>query len=176
SGFLDMRLSPEEPLTAYEVVNRRSERELTSHLREFGEERHAALIAHAIVTAREKHSIDRADELARIIEEAVPPRYARMKIHPATRTFQALRIVVNDELGALSEGLRGAWAILSKGGAISVISFHSLEDRIVKRFMKDMCALGEGRLVMKKPVRPTREEIDINPKSRSARLRAIKKI
>ncbi len=173
-----MTLSPNEesyPFTAWNVVNEWGEDSLTEIIRSYGEERFARRIARAIVRAREKESIERTTELAEVIATAIPQRFHRKGIHPATKTFQAIRIAVNDELGALREGLDAAFSILNPGGRLLVISFHSLEDRIVKRFMRERASQGEGTLLTKKPVRASEREKEQNPRSRSALLRVIER-
>ena len=134
---LDMRLNPGLPSTAADLVNSLDQRELAEILFRFGEEKFARQIAFRIVRQREKDPITSASRLANVVASAVPAKYQHQKIHPATRTFQALRIAVNRELEQLEEGLALALAVLSPGGRIGVISFHSLEDRIVKRFFRD---------------------------------------
>lgn len=175
-GPLDMRLGPkanDDGLTAAAIVNGWKEAELAALLRDVGEERYADRIAKAIVSARKASRILRTTELANIVVAAVPAGYERGRIHPATRTFQALRIAVNDELGALEDAIRSAREVLADGGRIAVISFHSLEDRIVKRAFRDANDLAP---LTKKPAVPTAEEIARNPRSRSAKLRAAVKI
>ncbi len=164
----------ETTLTARDVVNSLPEKELADIIYKYGEERFSRPIAKAIVTARRRAKIDSSLQLAEIIAEAVPKGYRNGRINPATKTFQALRIFVNDEFGAIEEGLSGAWNLLTPGGRIAVISFHSLEDRIIKNFFKDK-AKDSGRLLTKKPIVPTRAEIIKNPRSRSAKLRIIEK-
>jgi len=166
-GPLDMRMDPDNPITAEKLVNELSERELARILWEYGEERYAERIAKAIVKNR---PIKTTTELARIVAACYPPRLHR--IHPATRTFQALRIAVNDELSALAEALPQALEVLKPGGVICVISFHSLEDRIVKNFFRREAQVRRLSVLTKKPVRPSAEEISRNPRARSARLRA----
>ncbi|MGQ9511447.1 MAG: 16S rRNA (cytosine(1402)-N(4))-methyltransferase RsmH [Thermaceae bacterium] len=166
-GPLDMRLGNEGP-TAEEVVNTLSQGELYWILKTYGEEPKAFLIAKAIVEARKKAPIRTTTELAAVVQRAVGFRRAG---HPARKTFQALRIYVNDELGALEDFLRAARNRLKPGGRLVVISFHSLEDRIVKRFLKE----GGFRILTKKPVLPSAEEIRSNPRARSAKLRAAEK-
>ncbi len=161
-------------LTAWQIVNRFREDELRKILFEYGEERFAARIAASIVRERAKKSIERSKELAEIVAEAVPQRFFR-KTHPATKTFQALRIAVNDELDALREGLEKGYAHLNEGGRLVVVSFHSLEDRIVKHFMKDKVSEGQGKIITKKPITPEAQEITDNPRSRSAKLRIFEK-
>ncbi len=166
--------SPEE--TAMDVVNRLPEAELERILREYGEEKHAKLIAKAIVAERKLDVITTTGRLVHIVENAAGRWYKREKIHPATRTFQALRIYVNDELGELERALAGGFEILAKHGRFAVISFHSLEDRIVKQFFKEKAAQKLGKLIVKKPIVPTDEEVTRNRRSRSAKLRIIEKI
>lgn len=165
--------SPREgELTAREAVNVWSEDTLTTVIRSYGEEPRARAIARAILTARERHSIETSAELAEIIAGAIP---RRGRIHPATKTFQALRIAVNDELRALDEALTKVWAALKPQGRLLVISFHSLEDRSVKRFFRTLTDEGAGTLITKKPIAPSAEESKDNPRSRSAKLRIIEK-
>lgn len=159
-------------LTAFEIVNGWSRDDLARTLYELGEEHASYKIADAIVAKRRKGGISTADELAGVIESVVP---RRGKTHPATKTFQALRMAVNDEIGALRDGLFGGWNLLKPHGRLAVISFHSIEDKIVKEFMKERAAGGGGTLVTKKPIVPAREEILHNPRSRSAKLRVIEK-
>jgi len=172
---LDMRYSTEcQSLTAEEIINKYSQEEIEKILKEYGEERFAKKISKRIIQHR---PIKSTFQLVEIIKKAVPGR--RTKIHPATRTFQALRIAVNDELNNLKKGLSQAVEVLEKGGRIVVISFHSLEDRIVKNFFKDSCLpAGKANLkiITKKPVISSEEEIKINRRSRSAKLRAAIKI
>ncbi|TSC83399.1 MAG: 16S rRNA (cytosine1402-N4)-methyltransferase [Parcubacteria group bacterium Gr01-1014_17] len=156
-------------LTARQVVNEWGEENLATILLGFGGERYAKRIARAIVAARERAPIETSKALSDIVSSAVP-RFGRT--HPATKTFQAIRMAVNDELSALEEGLRKAPAMLKEGGRIAVISFHSGEDRIVKRFFKEAEKNGVGT-TSKKPVVPSREEIQSNPRSRSAKLRVF---
>ncbi len=170
-GPLDMRMDPSQQLTAHEIVNRWPEREIARVLWEYGEERLARRIARAIVKSR---PIETTTQLAQIVARCYPPGYHR--IHPATRTFQALRIAVNDELNALREGLLAAIRLLRPGGVVVTISFHSLEDRIVKRTFRQRWIAGEVEILTKKPLTPTAEEVRRNPRSRSAKLRAARKL
>ncbi|MCM8761145.1 MAG: 16S rRNA (cytosine(1402)-N(4))-methyltransferase RsmH [Candidatus Omnitrophica bacterium] len=174
-GRLDMRLNPELLTTAYDIVNRLKEEDLSSIIREYGEERHHKRIARAITRARAGKPIETTLELRRIIHGAIGSRRGRMRIDPATRTFQAIRIAVNDELAALEEGLHKTIARLSPGARICVISFHSLEDRIVKNIFREYGRLGALTVITKKPVRPSQQEMAANPRSRSARLRVAQK-
>jgi len=159
-------------LTAQEIINRYSENEIEKILKEYGEERFARRIAKRIVTERKRRPIKSTIDLVEIIKKAVPPAYRRKRIHYATRTFQALRIAVNNELDNLKKVLPQAVKTLEKGGRLVVISFHSLEDRIVKRFFKEC---DEIKILTKKVVIPSKEEIKNNPRSRSAKLRAGEK-
>ncbi len=167
--------SEEGALTAYEIVNYWKEERIAKILREYGEEARARDIARAIVIAREKKLIGYAHELADIVAESVKMPNAR-GIHPATKTFQALRIAVNDELGALVEGLQKGVRFLVSGGRIGVISFHSLEDRIVKQFFNEQKTAGALSILSKKPIVPSRNEILKNLRARSAKLRIAQKI
>ena len=162
--------------TAYEVVNEWAEDTLADIIFGFGEEKFARRIARGIVEARAKEPIKTSEQLAEIITQSTPLFYRFKKIHPATRTFQAIRIAVNDELTAIKEGLRKAFERLKPGGRMAVISFHSLEDRIVKHYFKDLVDAGTARAVTKKPIAPTEQEQAENPRSRSAKLRIIEKI
>ncbi|SNZ15766.1 16S rRNA (cytosine(1402)-N(4))-methyltransferase RsmH [Hydrogenobacter hydrogenophilus] len=169
---LDMRMNPEDKKTAYQVVNTYSEKELARIFREYGEERYAEKIAKAIVVQRAKKPIETTAELVQIILSVIPYRYG--KIHPATKVFQALRIEVNQELASLEIALEKTIPFLKKGGRLVVISFHSLEDRIVKNFFKKHA--DTLKVLTKKPIRPTIDEVKRNPASRSAKLRAGEKI
>lgn len=161
----------EEAFSARDVVNGWAEEDIANVIYAYGEERYARRIAKAIVLAREESPIETSGRLAQIVSEAVPAIYRRGKIHPATRTFQALRIAVNDELGSLKKGLEEGMSVLSQGGRMAVISFHSLEDRIVKTTFKDWHAKGLGEQSTKKPIEPSDEEKERNPRSRSSKLR-----
>ena len=172
---LDMRYGANMPLTAATIVNTWSEKTLADIIFAWGEERYARRIAKALVQTRSKRPFTNSRELAEVIRSAVPPTYRHGRIHPATRTFQALRIAVNDELGALEEGLRGAWRLLAPRGRIAVISFHSIEDRIVKRFFAEWEKEGVGTRITKKPVVASSEELAENPRARSAKLRVLEK-
>jgi 16S rRNA (cytosine1402-N4)-methyltransferase len=163
-------------LNAYKIVNHFNEEQLATIIYGYGEETYSRRIAKAIVEAREMSEIKTTGQLAEIIKKAVPFRYKTGKTHPATKTFQALRISVNDEIERLEKTLEKSYSRLKIGGRISVISFHSLEDRIVKRFAKDKSQQGLVKIITKKPIVPTQEEIKENPRSRSAKLRIIEKI
>lgn len=172
---LDMRYSAEQTLTAKEIINKWPEQELVRIFKEFGEEKRARAIARSIVWHRQKSPVEKTTELVEIIKKAVPARNKYFKMHPATRVFQVLRIAVNDELENLKSGLAQAVEILALRGRIAVISFHSLEDRIVKNFFKEKARTGEIKILTKKPVVPSEEEINQNPRARSAKLRAALK-
>ena len=172
--LLDMRYNAQNQLTAEKIVNFWSKFEIERILREYGEERFAENIAQGIIEERKSKAIQTTSQLVEIISRAVPRGYLHGRIHFATRTFQALRIAVNDELSNIEKVLPQALQVLELGGRIAVISFHSLEDRIVKNFFKNN--LSNINLLQKKPVVPTRQEISINPRSRSAKLRAAIKI
>jgi 16S rRNA (cytosine1402-N4)-methyltransferase len=169
-------MNPGGGISAYDVVNKYKERELDDIIGRFGEERFHSRIAGCIVEERTERPIETTYELAAIVYKAVGSRYRHSRIDPATRTFQALRIAVNDELGALEEGLKKAVTWLGGGGRIAVISFHSLEDRIVKNLFKGYAELGIVRIITKKPILPSREEMSRNPRSRSAKLRVAERI
>ncbi len=165
---LDMRMNPEDSKTAYQVVNHYSQKDLERIIRDYGEERYAKKIAQAIVLYRSKKPIETTKELADIVVSVLPKRYS--KIHPATKTFQAIRIEVNDELKSLEIALEKTIPFLRTSSRIVVISFHSLEDRIVKNFFKQNSHILKS--LTKKPIIPTMEEVKQNPASRSAKLRA----
>ncbi len=174
SGPLDMRMDQSQEISAYQIVNKASRKELIDILREYGEEYRAPKIVTAIEKSR---PIETTDELAAIIERAVRQKN-RSKVHPATKTFQALRIAVNDELGQLQKALPIWVNLLKPGGRLAVISFHSLEDRIVKKYFADH---SEGydadlQLLTKKPITASNDELVFNPRSRSAKLRGVAKI
>lgn len=175
-SHLDMRMDRRNPLTAFRLVNRLPERELADVLFAFGEEHASRRIARAIVIERSKKEIRTTGELAGIVERALGKKRFRFTIHPATRTFQALRIAVNDELKSDASGIEKAVDHITSGGRICVISFHSLEDRIVKNIFRDCARQGTLRVITKKPLRPSAEETGKNPRARSARLRIAEKI
>ena len=191
SGPLDMRMDRSRGMSAADLVNDASKEELADVISRYGEERFAKRIAGAISTARSHKPIETTDELAKIVFDAVPRKFHPQKIHPATRTFQALRIAVNEELDNLEKGLEAGFSSLSAGGVMAVISFHSLEDRIVKGFFRykalscicppdlPVCMCDkkvEVAVLTKKPVTPSDEEISANPRSRSAKLRGARKL
>jgi len=184
---LDMRMDPREEVSARDLVNESGERELTQIFRRYGEERYARQIARAIGRERRRRPIERTGELVEIIRSAIPAPARFGDGHPAKRVFQALRIAVNDELGELEAALPAAFDMLRSGGRLAVISFHSLEDRLVKRFLRDkekgctcppdfpVCVCGkepELRALGRKAVRPSNREVAANPRAASARLRA----
>jgi 16S rRNA (cytosine1402-N4)-methyltransferase len=188
---LDMRMDPSEDYSARELVNEASERELTRIFRQYGEERYAKQIARAIVRRRREQPFERTGELVDTIKGAIPAPARFGEGHPAKRVFQALRIAVNDELTALEDALPAALELLHPGGRIAVISFHSLEDRIVKRFLREeergctcppdfpVCVCGNEPLLRATPrraIRPRAAETAANPRAASARLRAAVKV
>jgi 16S rRNA (cytosine1402-N4)-methyltransferase len=166
----------EKKLTASEILNGWKEKEIEKVIREFGQEKFVKNIVREILKERRFKRIERTFQLVEVIKRAVPIWYQKRKIHFATKTFQALRIAVNEELENLKKGLKEAIEILEPRGKIVVISFHSLEDRIVKNFFKKNFKKGILKILTKKPIRPKIEEIKINPRSRSAKLRAAEKI
>jgi 16S rRNA (cytosine1402-N4)-methyltransferase len=183
---LDMRMNPRDELSAREIVNEWSERDLAQIFKRYGEERYARQIARAIGRERRRRPIERTGELVEIIRAAIPAPARFGDGHPARRVFQALRIAVNDELGELEHALAAAFEMLRPGGRLAVISFHSLEDRIVKRFMRErergcvcppdfpVCVCGhepELRALNRRPIRPSARENAANPRAASARLR-----
>ncbi|MCE5312445.1 MAG: 16S rRNA (cytosine(1402)-N(4))-methyltransferase RsmH [Nitrospiraceae bacterium] len=170
---LDMRMDADQRLTAWDVINRYTQEELERVIREYGEEPFARRIARAVVSARKIKSIDTCSELGSLIQKACG-RHG--KTHPATRTFQALRIEVNRELEQLRKGLAESIGLLKHGGRLCVISYHSLEDRIVKNFLRDSAREGRLKVLTKKPLVPQRDEVRQNPSSRSAKMRGAEKI
>ena len=175
---LDMRLNPEAGLSAADIVNGYSEENLADIIYRYGEERYSRRIARAIAEKRESAPIESSSALAEIIRAAVPKDYRYGRIHPATRTFQALRIEVNKELDRITPALGDAIRVLKKGGRIAVITFHSLEDRKVKWFFKDEAQKENPRIriLTKKPIVPSAEEEAENSPSRSAKLRVVERI
>ena len=188
---LDMRMNRQDALSAWQVVNTWSQEELKRILYTYGEERYAPQIAGAICRRREEKPIETTLELVDIIRSAMPPAALREKQHPAKRSFQAIRIAVNDELGSVERVMKDAFDLLNPGGRLAVITFHSLEDRIVKTAMNDaakgctcppsfpVCICGKKpkvKLISRKPIVATQEELDENPRSRSAKLRVCEKL
>lgn len=187
---LDMRMDRQGDLSAYEVVNNYSEKELGEVIRDYGEERFAKRIAGFIVNEREVSKIKTTFELVDIIKKAIPARFRRTGPHPAKRTFQAIRIEVNKELEILKDTIKDSVDVLKPGGRLAIITFHSLEDRIVKHTYKKLsdpcecpkalpCVCGKKpiiKILTKKPIGPSEEELKINPRSRSAKLRVLEKI
>jgi len=185
-GPLDMRMNPEQGMSAAEWIATRQEAELVSVLKEYGEERFARRIAAAIMQRQQLEAITRTADLAEIVKAAIP-RWEKGK-HPATRSFQAIRIAVNDELNQISKGLEAAYAVLKSGGRLVVISFHSLEDRLVKRFMRNKANPAppprglpippepQTLKLVGKPVKASQAELDENPRARSAVLRVAEKL
>lgn len=190
-GPLDMRMDPTQPYTACTLVNQASRDELRSVMRTLGEERWAGRIAQMIVTTRRQAPITRTRALADLVARAIPRAAWPARLHPATRTFQALRMAVNDELGALQDALPQAVAALRPRGRLGILAFHSLEDRMVKRFIRQealgcvcpprlpQCVCGQRprlKVLTRRPLMPSPEEIHENPRSRSARLRVAEKL
>ncbi len=159
--------------TAYEVVNEWSEAQLTTIISSYGEERFAGRIAAAIVKARQTRPLATTFDLVNVIASAVPARHRHGRLHPATKTFQALRMVVNDELSALEEFLEGAVPLLAPSGRLAIITFHSLEDRIVKHHFRGLSAAGRATVLTKRPIVASETELRENPRARSAKLRII---
>ena len=188
---LDMRMNREDALTAFDVVNTWPQEELKRILYDYGEERYAPQIAASICRRREQKNIETTPELVDVIRSAMPPAALREKQHPAKRSFQAIRIAVNDELGSVEKVMKDAISCLNPGGRMAVITFHSLEDRIVKTAMAaaakgctcppnfPVCVCGKTpdvKLVGRKPIVSTDEELEMNPRARSAKLRVCEKI
>jgi len=188
---LDMRMDPSDPLTAYEIVNTWPQEELRRILFTYGEERYAPLIAAAIVRRREQAPIESTLALVDVIRSAMPQKALREKQHPAKRSFQAIRIAVNDELGAVDAVMQRAIDRLKPGGRLAVITFHSLEDRIVKNAMAEavrgctcppefpVCVCGKKpklKLIARKPIVAGEEELERNPRARSAKLRVAERL
>ena len=188
---LDMRMDRSESFTAYDVVNTYSERELGRIIDMYGEERYASSIARKIVKYREQKPIETTNELSEIIKSGIPAKNKADGPHPAKRTFQAIRIEVNGELNIIADTINSFFPMLNSGGRMAIITFHSLEDRIVKHTFLEktvgctcpadfpVCVCGkkaEGKVITKKPILPSDEELSENPRSRSAKLRVIEKI
>jgi len=176
-GPLDMRMDKRQQLTAADIVNKWQEYELSKLLFDFGERKFARQIARAIVKARQRKKIERGEELLEILKRVMPPKFRFSREHHwATPTFRALRMAVNDEQNSLKKFLADAPQCLSRGGRLVVLSFHSLEDRIVKHSLKKAAEEGNIRLITKKPLTATEEEIAINPKARMAKMRVAEKL
>ena len=188
---LDMRMDPSAELSARELVNEADERELVTIFRRYGEERYAKQIARAVARRRAERPFERTGDLVEVVKQAIPTPARFGDGHPAKRVFQALRIAVNDELGALEAALPAAVAMLRPGGRLAVISFHSLEDRIVKQYVREqargctcppefpVCTCGTEpvlRELTRKPVRPSARELEANPRAASAKLRVAVKV
>jgi 16S rRNA (cytosine1402-N4)-methyltransferase len=165
-----------ERITARDILNNWSEETIADILYGYADERYARRIARVVVESRKTKKIETTHDFLEVIKKAVPKAYQFGKIHYATKSFQALRIAVNDEIEALKEGMIKGWKYLKEGGRMAIISFHSTEDREVKNFFRDKAKNKEGKLINKKPIIPKREETDENPRSRSAKLRVIEKI
>ena len=182
-GPLDMRMNPDLKVTARDLVNRLPERELETLFRNNGNERWARRIARSICRQRVARPLETTEDLVAATAAALPGRphfragrrLGGPKRHPATRIFQALRMAVNDERGALVQGLPAIWKGIRPGGRFAVITFHSGEDRLVKHFFRDLARTGDARLLARKPITPSAEEVRDNPRSRSAKLRAAEK-
>ena len=187
---LDMRMNRENDFSAYNVVNEYSEEDLYRIIRDYGEEKFAKRIASFIVENRQEKNIETTLELVEIIKNAIPAKARREGPHPAKRTFQAIRIEVNSELSILNKTIEDGVEKLNKGGRMAIITFHSLEDRIVKNKFRDLavscrcpkefpvCVCGEKakvKIISRKAIEPTKEEVEINPRSRSAKLRVIER-
>lgn len=190
-AFLDMRMNTDDEITAHHVVNNYGQEELAKIFWDYGEEKWAKRVAQFIVEQRKNQEIDTTDDLVEIIKKAIPKGARREGPHPAKRIFQALRIYVNDELGVLQRSLEQSFQMLKPGGRLSIITFHSLEDRIVKQFIKEqtqgctcpaqlpICVCGNkpaAKNLTRKPIIPSTEEIDSNPRARSAKLRGCEKL
>ena len=175
-GLLDMRMDQRMEETAADLVNHLSPEKLEHALSRYGQERWAKRIARAIVQEREREPIATTQTLRKIVHRAIPGRFHSRRIDPATRTFQALRIRVNDELGNLESILNAGWKILKKGGRMCVISFHSLEDRLVKETFRRLEKQGEMLILTRRPATPSVDEQKRNPRSRSAKLRCAERI
>jgi 16S rRNA (cytosine1402-N4)-methyltransferase len=177
-GPLDMRLDRNSYISAYDLVNNLTEAEISTLLWNFGEERWHNRIAHLLVKEREKQPVCTTLQLANIVVRSIPPRYRyrHYRIHPATRTFLGLRIAVNRELETLENTINKTFTVLNKGARICVISFHSLEDRIAKLSFRRAASWGLINIITPKPLTPTHTEIELNPQSRSSKLRVAEKV
>ncbi len=176
-GPLDMRMNPEQGPSAEDLVNLLPETQLANIIHELGEERYARRIARAIVRARDQSPLRTTMDLSRVIWQSVPRAYRYGRLHPATRTFQAVRMAVNDELDSLRTGIEEVIDVLAPGGRLGVIAFHSLEDRLVKRAFRRLAddAPDQWTVLTKKPITPSSEERRANPRARSAKLRIIER-
>jgi 16S rRNA (cytosine1402-N4)-methyltransferase len=174
-GPLDMRLDKNSYICAYDLINNVNEDEISHLLWVFGEERWHNRIARYLVKERQRHPISTTQELSEIVQRAVPHKYKYYRIHPATRTFQAVRIAVNRELEALDQAISKAAQLLAESGRICVIAFHSLEDRSVKLSFRKLASIGLLEVLTPKPLTPGVEEVRLNPSSRSAKFRAARK-
>lgn len=172
---LDMRFNTSDDLTAKDILNYYAEEDIEKILREYGEERYSERIARAIVEKRKEEKFQTTGQLVELLKKVLPKNYDNHRLPFPTRTFQALRIAVNNELENIKKGVRIAFEVLNPKGRLVVISFHSLEDRIIKNFFKELKEQNKAEILTKKPITPTREEVLINPKSSSAKLRALKK-
>ena len=175
-GPLDMRMDQAQGVTAADLVNTLKEEELARIIDEFGEDRFARRIAKAIVWRRSQEKITTTSQLTHVVIKALPMGYSRGRIHPATRTFQALRIAVNKELETLTEALANWIEVLNVKGRMCVISFHSLEDRAVKIAFKNFAREGRGQILTKRPLEPAESQCALNPRSRSAKLRVLERM
>lgn len=176
SLFMSYGVQPRSGFTAAEILNTWSEKVIADVLFGYAEERYARRIAKNIVEMRKAMTFETTERLVEAVMRSVPSAYAKGKTHPATKTFQALRIAVNDEFAVIEEGIKSAWEALGKEGRMAVISFHSSEDRIVKQMFASFVKENVGVLLTKKPITATNNELSNNPSSRSAKLRGIKKI
>ncbi len=175
--LMTMKAEPSDSdLTAEDIVNTWEEKTLADIIYGFGEEKYSRAVARAIVTARKEKAIETTFDLVQIIDKAIGKYYKRSKINPATKTFQALRIAVNSELTNLEKAIEANFKLLKAGGRMAIISFHSLEDRIVKRAFIKIKNEGYANIVTKKPITPSQNELEQNPRARSAKLRVIEKI
>ncbi|MFH0913456.1 MAG: 16S rRNA (cytosine(1402)-N(4))-methyltransferase RsmH, partial [Candidatus Omnitrophota bacterium] len=175
-GPLDMRLDRNSYISAYDLINNLNEEEISTMLRTFGEERWHNRIARFLVQERHKHAITTTRQLSDVVVSAIPPKYRHYRIHPATRTFQAVRIAVNRELENVGLAIDKAVEFLDSSARICVISFHSLEDRIVKFRFRKFAAEGKVKIITPKPLTPTEAEIRGNPSSRSSKLRVAERL
>jgi 16S rRNA (cytosine1402-N4)-methyltransferase len=172
--YLDMRLDESTKLTAFEVLNKYKAEKLSQIFREYGEENWTKKIVEKILLVRKKNPIRTTVDLAKLVESVIPRKFWPDRTHPSFRVFQAIRIEVNNELGHIRKGLESLGNLLNPGGILCVISFHSLEDRIVKQVFKERDSTGMFEILTKKPIVPSDEEIKANPSSRSAKLRVLK--